>query len=115
MIVYAILGMFLMLAGGVWYVDSNAVARSEGKRNMHAAKVFKESSAFVLQESDDQRARLEGSLSAKAQEAVVWRERAKAAQTRAEVAEQARDEAIAAGQEPEEPGVCRPGCQPAWE
>lgn len=99
-IMYAGLGILLVLASAVWYVDANAVTRAEKRSVQFALETRLRSAELVASKAGDAeeahtavRIRLETEAAA---------DRAEAARLRALVTEASAD-----GSEPQQ---CKPGC-----
>ena len=113
--IYAVIGVLLIIAAGVTYIDRSATARYEAAAIAKGMKVQRESTEDVTRRSAAATAKLEKDLESSRARAVSHRTRAAELAGRVLAVQAERDAAIKAGEKPEETGFCRPGCAPAWE
>lgn len=105
-----IFALFLIasIAGGLSYIThaltSGAAAKVEARYLAEAAKVQRESARDVEKRSAAAAAEIEGDLEASRSAAAAHRARAAQLEKRLKAVEA----------DAEDPGICRPGCSPAW-
>ena len=105
---YAVLGMLLIIAAGVTYIDRSATARHEAAALAKATSVQRESTSAVISKSKTERAAIQTNLALSKKQSAAFRARAETLE--AKIAEME----AAPVSTPEGPLICQIGCKPRW-
>ena len=104
---YAVLGMLLIIAAGVTYIDRSATARHEAAALAKATSVQRESTSAVISKSKTERAAIQTNLALSKKQSAAFQ--ARAVELEARIAEMPIAPVPTKG-----PLICEPGCKPKW-
>ena len=106
---YAALGMLLIIAAGVTYIDRSATARHEAAALAKATSVQRESTSAVISKSKTERAAIQTNLALSKKQSAAFQ--AQGGRRSRPGSRKCRSAPVSTTKGPL---ICEPGCKPKW-